>query len=54
MATNGIRRRWRRRAIVLLVIVNTALWASFVWSSGTSRHSHGRTPAAAQQVSHSR
>src|SRR5438132_1317924 len=30
MATIGIRRRWTRRAIALLIVVNTALWASFV------------------------
>jgi len=37
MAAIGIRRRWTRRAIALLIVVNTALWASFVLAGRSSR-----------------
>ena len=38
MAPSRIRRRWTRRAIAILIVINTALWASFVLAG---RHSPG-------------
>jgi hypothetical protein len=46
MVIDGIRRRWTRRAIALLIVVNAALWASFAFSGGHSRvlsRGHGTT-----------
>ena len=48
MAASNIRRRWTRRAIVLLVVLNTALWASFVFSGGNARVSAGRAAATSR------
>ncbi|HSP93176.1 MAG TPA: hypothetical protein VLU06_01400, partial [Thermoanaerobaculia bacterium] len=51
--SSGIQRRWTRWAIVLLVAVNAALWASFVWSAGTSGVPRGRPHAGAAPASRS-
>jgi hypothetical protein len=37
MAMDDIRRRWTWRAVVLLVLLNALLWASFVISGGRVR-----------------
>ncbi len=42
---DDIRRRWTWRAVVLLVLVNTLLWASFALSGGHARGSH-RLPSS--------
>ena len=41
MAPSEIRRRLKRRVIIFLVLVNTALWASYAWLGG----SPGRPPS---------
>ena len=51
MAMNRIRRRWTRRTIALLIVVNAALWASFVLAGRHPRglsagHGASRPPAA--------
>jgi hypothetical protein len=45
MAMEDIRRRWTWRAVVLLVLLNTLLWASFALSGGRVR-SPLRIPAS--------
>ena len=37
MATSRIRQRWTRWAIALLIVVNSALWASFALAGRHSR-----------------
>jgi hypothetical protein len=37
MVASRIRRRWARRAIALLIVVNTAIWASFALAGRHSR-----------------
>ena len=52
MAIDRIRRRWTRRAIALLIVVNAVLWASFVLSGGQSRVlSRGQRTARSPAVS---
>ena len=52
MATSRIRRRWTRRAIALLIVVNTALWAAFTLAGRHSRAvSAGHGPARSIAVS---
>jgi hypothetical protein len=52
MAIDRIRRRWTRRAIALLIVVNAVLWASFVLSGGYSRVlSRGHATARSTVVS---
>jgi hypothetical protein len=46
MAVNDIRRRWTRRAILLLVVLNALLWAPFAVSAGHMRVSAADPPAA--------
>ena len=50
MAASSLRRRWGRRAIVLLVVLNAALWAAFVFSGGNARV--GASRAAARSSAH--
>ncbi len=53
MAVNNIRRRLTRWAIIFLVIVNAALWASFTWSGKTAGRQRGRAHVAATGPSNS-
>ena len=53
MAVSNIRRRLTRRVIILLVIVNTALWASFTWSGKTAGRQRSRAHVAATGPSRS-
>jgi len=46
MAPSRIRRRWTRRAIAILIVVNTALWASFVLAG---RHIPGKSRGSSVQ-----
>lgn len=46
MATSRIRRRWTRRAIAILIVVNTALWASFALAG---RHNPGKNRDSSAQ-----
>ena len=44
MAVSRMRQRWTRWAIALLIVVNTALWASFALAG---RHAHAVSPVHA-------
>jgi len=46
MAVKDIRRRWTRRTILLLVVLNTLLWAPFAVSAGHMRVSAAGSPSA--------
>ena len=43
MTMNRIRSRWTRRTIAFLIVLNTAIWASFTLSRG---HSHALSRGA--------
>jgi len=50
MAASDMRRRWTWRAILLLVALNTLLWAPFALSAGHSRLSAARSADARCQA----
>ncbi len=51
LAMDDIRRRWTWRAVVLLVLLNTLLWASFALSGGHARVPLRLPPSAAAPAS---
>jgi threonine/homoserine efflux transporter RhtA len=50
MAPSDIRRRLKRRVIILLVVVNAALWASYVWLGENTGRPRGGPHTAATKV----